>query len=247
MCDRDMLSVKKCVPVQYMGQGPPGPPGVAGQPGPPGPAGASGIGPTGPTGPKGCPGPVRPLQNLSSVLSIGNSAFNQITLNTSTNTLSLNPDGMTATSSCTVDRLIVTGEGNGVTGSTSVCINALGVYSSPLYNGVMSLYIDASGNFGVEASSRELKKDIRPLDFHESECIYQMQPKKYFYKKDETSQCEQIGYIAEEIGDIDKRLAVYTEESYNNVKYDRIVVYLVEEVKKLKQEITELREHYEKN
>ncbi len=119
MCDRsDMLSVKKCIPVQYMGQGPPGPPGPAGQPGPPGPAGASGIGPTGPTGPKGCPGPVRPLQNLSSVLSIGNSAYNPITLNSGTNTLSLNPDGMTATSSCTVNQLIVTGEGTGVTGST---------------------------------------------------------------------------------------------------------------------------------
>jgi hypothetical protein len=227
-----------------MGQGPPGPPGVAGQPGPPGPAGASGIGPTGPTGPKGCPGPVRPLQNLSSVLSIGNSAFNQITLNSGTNTLSLNPDGMTTTSSCTVDRLIVTE--TGFTGSVgNYSINSIGVYNS---NGVdgMQVVVDPNGNIGVAGSTREIKKDIRPLDFHESECIYQMQPKKYFYKKDESSQYEQIGYIAEEMGDIDKRLTVYTD-SYKDVKYDRIVVYLVEEVKKLKQEITELRKHYEKN
>lgn len=246
MCDRsDMLSVKKCVPVQYMGQGPPGPPGVAGQPGPPGPAGASGIGPTGPTGPKGCPGPVRPLQNLSSVLSIGNSASNQITLNSGTNTLTLNPDSMTATSSCTVDRLIVTGPG-APSGVGNYSINSIGVLNSTGMEGSV-IHVDSNGNFGVAGSTREIKKDIRPLDFHESECIYQMQPKKYFYKKDESSQYEQLGYIAEEMGNIDKRLTVHTEESYKDVKYDRIVVYLVEEVKKLKQEITELRKHYEKN
>jgi hypothetical protein len=245
-----MLSVKKCVPVQYMGQGPPGPPGVAGQPGPPGPAGASGIGPTGPTGPKGCPGPVRPLQNLSSVLSIGNSAFNQITLNSGTNTLSLNPDGMTATSSCTVDRLIVTGHNfpPGTTeGPPGFCMNAQNLVDYTIFEGA-PVYIDFSGNFGIYGgSTREIKKEIRPLDFGESECIYQMQPKKYFYKRDNENKHEQLGYIAEEMGDIDKRLTVFTEDAYKDVKYDRIVVYLVEEVKKLKQEITELRKHYEKN
>lgn len=246
MCDRsDMLSVKKCVPVQYMGQGPPGPPGVAGQPGPPGPAGASGIGPTGPAGPKGNPGPVRPLQNLSSVLSIGNSASNQITLNSGTNTLTLNPDGMTATSSCTVERLIVTGTG-APSGVGNYSINSIGVFNSNSVDG-MQVVVDSSGNIGTSGSTREIKKDIRPLDFGESECIYQMQPKKYFYKRDNENKHEQLGYIAEEMGDIDKRLTIFTEDDYKDVKYDRIVVYLVEEVKKLKQEIIEIRKHYEKN
>jgi hypothetical protein len=40
---------------------------------------------------------------------------------------------------------------------------------------------------------------------------------KYFYKKDETSQCEQLGYIAEEMGDIDKRLTIFTEDAFKDV------------------------------
>ena len=250
MCDRsDMLSVKKCVP-QYIGQGPPGPPGPAGQPGPPGPAGASGLGPTGPTGPKGSPGPSRPPQSLSSVLSIGNSAFNQIILNSSTNTLTLNPDGITSTSFCMTNNLIVSGHNfppGSTAGTPGYCMSAPNLGDYAIFTGT-PVYIDENGNFGTYGgSTKEIKKDIRDVDEHESECIYQMKPKKYFYKKDESSQYEQLGYIAEEMGDIDKKLTVYTEDSYIDVKYDRIVVYLVEEVKKLKKEIEELRKHYKKN
>jgi hypothetical protein len=79
------------------------------------------------------------------------------------------------TTSCTVDRLIVTGS-CAPYGVGNYSIKSVGVLNSTGMEGSY-VQVDLSGNFGVAGSTREIKKDIRPLDFHESECIYQMQPK----------------------------------------------------------------------
>jgi hypothetical protein len=71
--------------------------------------------------------------------------------------------------------------------------------------------------------------------------IYHLQPKKYLYKSD-LSAGPQIGYIAEDVYEINKSFATYNEPNGPpvNINYNVISIFLVEEIKKLNNKINDL-------
>jgi hypothetical protein len=67
--------------------------------------------------------------------------------------------------------------------------------------------------------------------------IEQLQPKTYLYNSDPDAGM-QIGYIAEQVSDIHHHFALYGGDGKpSSIDYNVIVVFLVEEVKKLKKEV----------
>lgn len=104
------------------------------------------------------------------------------------------------------------------------------------------VYVGSDGRLGSKASTRETKESIVPLDSSASEIIYQFQPYSFVYKQDTDKSHLHIGYIAEDIALLDKKVTGYETDSSGNetiysVFYDDIVVYAVEEIKKLKSQI----------
>lgn len=86
------------------------------------------------------------------------------------------------------------------------------------------------------------KHDIKDLDEkNPTDTIYNLQPKTYLYNTD-PSAGEQIGYIAEDVATLNKHFATYNEPDGVPIaiNYNSILVFLVEEVKKLKTKQQEL-------
>ena len=105
-----------------------------------------------------------------------------------------------------------------------------------------ALHILTSGNTGqvVKASSSaRYKKDIENLNDAKTSKIYDLNPKSFKYKSsDRTS----FGLIAEEVEPIMSELVVYDEEGRPDaVKYNSLIALLLQELKKLRQEIDDLK------
>jgi hypothetical protein len=69
-----------------------------------------------------------------------------------------------------------------------------------------------------------------------------MEPKQYIFKSDQSFD---IGFIAEEVDLIDKNLVVYEDEYKNipqNIQWNRIITYLIAEIKNLKNKLDLLQE-----
>ena len=108
-----------------------------------------------------------------------------------------------------------------------------------------AVYVGSDGRLGSKASTRESKESIVPLDSSASEIIYQFQPYSFVYKEDTDKSHLHIGYIAEDIALLDKKVTGYETDASGNetiysVFYDDIVVYAVAEIKKLKAQIETL-------
>ena len=82
-------------------------------------------------------------------------------------------------------------------------------------------------------------KDIKNLNDAKTSKIYDLNPKSFKYKSsDRTS----FGLIAEEVEPIMSELIVYDEEGRPDaVKYNSIIVLLLQELKNLRQEIDDLK------
>ena len=87
------------------------------------------------------------------------------------------------------------------------------------------------------ASSASTKNTIEELKIDTS-ALYELSPKTYLYNSDPNAG-SQIGYIAEEVAELHKKFATYNEPDGNPVAidYNTIVVFLVEEMKKLRERI----------
>jgi len=90
------------------------------------------------------------------------------------------------------------------------------------------------------SSSATTKNTIQDLTFDTS-VINDLMPKTYFYNTDSNAGI-QVGYIAEEVQSLNKHFASYDIPGGDPIaiNYNTIVVFLVEEVKKLKQQNIEL-------
>ena len=141
-------------------------------------------------------------------------------------TLNLNPNG-----------------GNVVIGSTAP------LYSYYTFNSLSSgprpVYVDSAGLISSKASNRESKELIVPLDPSASEVIYQFQPYTFVYKGDTNKTHLHVGYMAEDIAILDKKLTGYEIDASGNevtysVFYDDMAVYAIAEIKKLKSQIESL-------
>ena len=87
------------------------------------------------------------------------------------------------------------------------------------------------------ASSASTKNTIKELKMDTS-AVYRLSPKTYLYNSDPNAG-SQIGYIAEEVAELHKKFATYNEPDGKPVAidYNTIVVFLVEEMKKLRERI----------
>jgi hypothetical protein len=96
-------------------------------------------------------------------------------------------------------------------------------------------------NFEVAyiTSNRDHKTNIQPFD-DTSTCL-QLPLKKYNYKKDDSFK-EQIGYVAEEVYAIDPKLTTRDDGKPAGIEYFTLLVYVTNELKKLRQEFDELKQ-----
>ena len=102
-------------------------------------------------------------------------------------------------------------------------------------------YNSTSFELFVLTSSATKKNSIENFTMDTS-VIDKLSPKTYFYNSDPDAG-RQIGYIAEEVQFVNKKFATYDTPNGDPVAidYNTIVVFLVEEVKKLKKEIINLK------
>ncbi len=95
----------------------------------------------------------------------------------------------------------------------------------------------ADGQLGTVVSSERFKEDIRPMH-DESKSIYRLDPVLFKYKKDPA---EQRGLIAEQVHEVMPDLVIYDEEDKPfSVKYHELPVLMLNEMKKLKDQIDKL-------
>ena len=102
------------------------------------------------------------------------------------------------------------------------------------------IYINSSTEALYEVtSSAKYKKDIVDLTIDTNK-LYDLQPRNFAWKN---TNDEDFGLIAEEVQEILPELVTYKDGEPNGVNYASISVLLLKELKKLKQEIQELKEN----
>ena len=106
------------------------------------------------------------------------------------------------------------------------------------------LIVDTSVGFNLvrsKSSSKRYKKDIKDTTLVPTERIYDLQPKDFVWKANDKSD---VGLIAEEVAEIlPEFTTLNVEGEIEAVRYDLLSVALIAELKKLKNEITELKEN----
>ena len=101
--------------------------------------------------------------------------------------------------------------------------------------------ITSGGDIKKKTSSIEYKENVKDLKI-DSEKLYKLNPVSYNYKITNT---KDIGLIAEEVDEILPELVYRNEKTGKpeSVKYSSLSVILLDELKKLRQEIQELKEN----
>jgi len=128
-------------------------------------------------------------------------------------------------------------------GSSRVKITSTGRVRMPdVYNVAgtgAALYIESDGNLFRIVSARKYKDNIR---YHtvDGNAVYQLRPISYTLKAKPDAP-EQIGFLAEDVEPVERRLVVYNDEGTpESLHYDRITVLLVAAVQDLQQRLTAL-------
>ena len=138
--------------------------------------------------------------------------------------------------------------------SMSSSVNGIEIDKSgnvSIHNGTTSsaanCYVDSStGTLKRSTSSRRYKDNIVYLDEDESvEIVKKLQPAEFTQKGDESGR-KFVGYIAEDVDPVDKRLCDYitenNEEVPDSVEYGRFDALLTMAVQKLLREVDELKQ-----
>jgi hypothetical protein len=114
----------------------------------------------------------------------------------------------------------------------------------PVRNGAGGFVLNyslPSGEITYVASSRDTKNTIEPLTA-DTATVYQLAPKTFIYNTDPQSGTH-VGYIAEEVYEVNPVFASYCELNGPPVaiSFDTIQVYMLEEMKKLRAEVNALK------
>ena len=129
--------------------------------------------------------------------------------------------------------------GFAVGGSAIVLVKTSGLYVSAAVASDVDLNIDGDGKVIKVSSSRRYKDNIADLDIN-TENIYDLRPVSFDWKSNGKSD---FGYIAEEVHDILPELVVYDGDNLPEaVKYKQLSVLMLEELKKLREEVKILKE-----
>ena len=123
-------------------------------------------------------------------------------------------------------------------------VNTLATYIAPLRAlaaATAVFYNSGTSELSYLTSSSTTKSDIHNLSFNTA-CIYDLSAQTYLYNSD-ISAGTQIGYIAEDVENVSHFMCTYNYPYMQSndpdnppaaINYDVIVVFLVEELKKLK-------------
>ena len=96
-----------------------------------------------------------------------------------------------------------------------------------------ALSIESDGNLYRIASARRYKDNIN-YDNVDGDLVYGLKPVSYTLKALENAR-EQVGFIAEDVEEIDPRLVVYSKEgTVDALHYDRVTVFLVKAMQDMK-------------
>ena len=97
----------------------------------------------------------------------------------------------------------------------------------------------SSGLFTKVSSSRRYKDNIEDLDIH-TENIYDLRPVSFDWKSNGEPD---FGFIAEEVHEILPELTIYDDQNRPEaVKYKQLSILMLEELKKLREEVKDLKE-----
>ena len=111
-----------------------------------------------------------------------------------------------------------------------------GVVNTPLSG--KTVVINSAGQLGVIASSAQVKQDIAPLAWQESEKVHELQPVTFHYKTEPTGPL-QYGLIAEEVAKVYPELVTRDEQGViDGVRYEALTPILLKEVQAQHQQIT---------
>lgn len=103
-----------------------------------------------------------------------------------------------------------------------------------------AVFVDTNGQLGTVVSSLKYKDNIETLT-EESSVIYKLRPVSFKYKGDKRDG-KKYGLIAEEVNEVDPRLVVFNKDNEpDSVKYFDLSILLLNEMKKLKEEIELLK------
>ena len=127
--------------------------------------------------------------------------------------------------------------GNGL--RTSIGTAGTYLYTVSVASAVEVNINGASGLLTKVSSSRRYKDNIEDLDIN-TEKVYDLRPVSFKWKSNGVSD---FGFIAEEVQDILPELVVYNEDNTPEaVKYKQLSILMLEELKKLREEVKDLKE-----
>jgi hypothetical protein len=103
--------------------------------------------------------------------------------------------------------------------------------------GGQTVSISASGQLGLEGSSRRFKDHITPLT-QARRVVQGLRPVQFTYKPEfsEGATAPQYGLIAEEVAEVDPNLAITVDGRVESVRYQFLAPLLVAEVQRLEAE-----------
>ena len=124
--------------------------------------------------------------------------------------------------------IVLNASGNSLNPSTN------GLFIKPAIRGPLGLtnvlcLNNTTNEVVYNSSSRRYKHDIKPFTKN-TETIYQLEAKEFKYNIDNSSD---IGFIAEEVAQIDPILSFDTDGIPEGIKWNSITTYLIVEMKKL--------------
>lgn len=122
-------------------------------------------------------------------------------------------------------------------GTSRVTISSAGRVKMPAVYSVSgtgaALYIESDGNLFRIVSARRYKENI-DYDNVNGDAVYDLRPVSYTLK-DFENPVEQVGFIAEDVEEVDPRLVVYSlEGTVDALHYERVTVLLVKAMQDLK-------------
>ena len=114
------------------------------------------------------------------------------------------------------------------------------IRESQVGNDAVAVMIDAFGKLGTTVSSRQFKKEIRPMD-KASEDILALKPVSFRYKKEiDPAGTSQFGLVAEEVEKVNPALVVRDKEGKPySVRYDQVNAMLLNEFLKEHRKVEE--------
>ena len=116
-----------------------------------------------------------------------------------------------------------------------------GIYGVTVASSVPVL-VGSDGQLGTVLSAIRYKENIQNI-LHKSDGIFDLRPVIFNYKEKDPN--PHFGLIAEEVAEVYPELVLFVDDQPESVFYHELPILLLNELKKMKEEIQELKKQYE--